>query len=232
MKISVIVPALNEAANIAATLSRLQSSRAQGHEVIVVDGGSVDDTANIAAALSDQVLTAPTGRARQMNAGAARAQGGVLLFLHADTQLPDNWASLIAAALNNNQHQWGRFDVKLSGSHPMLRVVARLMNWRSRLTHIATGDQAIFVRRDVFVGCSGFPDIPLMEDIALSKLLKRRGAPANLRERVVTSSRQWERRGIVKTILMMWRLRLAYAMGADPQALYRRYYDNQKNAVS
>jgi rSAM/selenodomain-associated transferase 2 len=232
VKISVIVPAFNEAANIVATLSLLQSSRAKGLEVIVVDGGSVDDTVRIAGPLADRVLTTPAGRARQMNAGAALAQGDVLLFLHADTQPPEHCANLITRALTNNHCHWGRFDVKLSGAHTMLRVVECLMNWRSRLTSIATGDQAMFVRRDVFIGCGGFPDIPLMEDIALSKMLKRCGSPANLREHVVTSSRQWERRGIVKTILMMWRLRFAYAMGADPQVLYRRYYEHQNNAVS
>lgn len=231
MKISVIVPTLNEAANIAATLSLLQTARTRGHEVIVVDGGSLDDTVRIAETIADQVLTARMGRARQMNAGAALAYGDVLLFLHADTLPPTHCAALIEAALNGNKHHWGRFDVQLSGSHVMLRVVERLMNWRSRLTSIATGDQAMFVRRDLFLQCGGFPDIPLMEDIALSKLLKRRGAPANLRERVVTSSRQWERRGIINTIVLMWRLRLAYALGADPQRLYQRYYGSE-NAVS
>lgn len=185
--------------------------------MIVADGGSEDGTASLAAALCDRVVVAPRGRARQMNAGAREARGDVLLFLHADTRLPSNADELVQGFL------WGRFDVQIEGRHPLLPVVAWWMNLRSRLTGIATGDQAIFVRRDDFVAAGAFREIPLMEDIALSKRLKRISRPACLRERVVTSGRRWERRGTLRTIVLMWRLRLAYALGADPGRLARRY---------
>ncbi|MGF1548798.1 MAG: TIGR04283 family arsenosugar biosynthesis glycosyltransferase [Thiotrichales bacterium] len=221
MRLSVIVPALNEAAGIRACLDRLQGLRQRGHELILVDGGSVDETPALAAPLVDRVLGVPRGRARQMNAGAAAATGEVLLFLHADTRLPADAAEAITAALAF--HDWGRFDVVIEGRARILRVVARLMNLRSRLTGIATGDQAIFVRRTVFAAVGGYPDQPLMEDIALSSRLKRLGSPACLRARVVTSGRRWEQRGVWRTILLMWRLRLAYWIGVPAERLARRY---------
>ena len=218
LRLSVIVPALNEAAGIAACLAALAPLRAAGHEVIVVDGGSEDATRALAAPLADRVLEAPRGRARQMNAGAAAASGDALVFLHADTRLPPNADQLILESLN--VHSWGRFDVRIESTHPLLRVVARAMNLRSRLTGIATGDQAIFVRRAEF---AGFPDIALMEDVAFSIAMKRRARPACLRERVTTSGRRWERHGVLRTVLQMWRLRLAYFFGADPKELARQY---------
>ncbi len=223
-RLSIIVPVLNEAATITASLAALQTLRVAGQELIVVDGGSSDATCALVVPLTDQVLSSERGRARQMNAGARTARGEVLLFLHADTLLPEHAAALICAKLANSGACWGRFDVRLSGSHPLLRVVEKLMNWRSRITGIATGDQAIFVRRDLFEQVGGFPDIPLMEDVALSRTLLSHGRPLCLRERVITSSRRWEQRGIVSTILLMWRLRLAYACGADPHSLASRYY--------
>jgi rSAM/selenodomain-associated transferase 2 len=216
--LSIIVPALNEAAGIAACLRALEPLRAGGHEVIVADGGSGDATREIAAPLADRVLVAPRGRARQMNAAAAAAHGDALVFLHADTRLPPEADRLILDALQGNA--WGRFDVRIDSVHPLLRVVACAMNLRSRLTGIATGDQAIFVRRTAF---AGFPEIALMEDIAFSKKMKRRGAPACLRARVTTSGRRWERSGVLRTVLLMWRLRLAYFLGASPDELARRY---------
>jgi rSAM/selenodomain-associated transferase 2 len=186
--------------------------------VVVADGGSEDGTRDIAAPLADRVLLAPRGRARQMNAGAAVASGAALLFLHADTRLPPQADHLIFASLNGNS--WGRFDVRIESVHPLLPVVAFAMNLRSRLTGIATGDQAIFVRREAF---AGFPEIPLMEDIAFSKAMKRRSPPACLRERVTTSGRRWERDGVLRTVLLMWRLRLAYFLGSDPDELARQY---------
>lgn len=222
-QISIIVPVLNEAAVIRATLTALQPLRTAGHELIVVDGGSTDGTAALAGPLADRVVTAPRGRARQMNAGARKARGEVLWFLHADTLPPAGAERLILAGLEANGRVWGRFDVRLSGRHPLLRVVERLMNWRSRLTGIATGDQGVFVSHAAFLMVGGFPEIPLMEDIALSRRLKRLGPPLCLKARVVTSSRRWETHGIVSTILLMWRLRLAYALGADPAHLARRY---------
>jgi rSAM/selenodomain-associated transferase 2 len=221
VKLSIIVPALDEAAQIAATLEALAPLRAAGHEVIVVDGGSADATAAIAAPLADRVIQAPRGRARQMNAGAAIAAGEGLLFLHADTRLPAHAAELVREALA--RRGWGRFDVRIEGRSRWLAVVAFCMNWRSRLTGIATGDQAMFMRRDVFARAGGFADIPLMEDVALSARLKAISAPACVATRAVTSGRRWERRGVLRTVLLMWRLRLAYFLGARPEDLARRY---------
>jgi rSAM/selenodomain-associated transferase 2 len=217
-RLSVIVPVLNEATGMARCLQALAPLRARGHEVIVADGGSDDATREIAAPHADRVLTAERGRARQMNAGAAAASGEALLFLHADTRLPLQADHLILDSLR--KYSWGRFDVRIDSSHPLLHVVAFAMNLRSRLTGIATGDQAIFVRRDAF---AGFPDIALMEDIAFSKAMNRRSPPACLRERVTTSARRWERDGVLRTVLLMWRLRLAYFLGVSPDELARRY---------
>jgi rSAM/selenodomain-associated transferase 2 len=217
-RLSVVVPVLNEASGIRAALEALAPLRGQGHEVIVVDGGSEDRTVELARPLCDRVIVAPRGRALQMNTGAREAGGEVLVFLHADTALPPDAAEVIARSMEH--HTWGRFDVEIEGRHPMLKVVAWAMNLRSRLTGIATGDQAIFVRRDAF---AGFAEIPLMEDVAFSRAMKRRGAPACLRSRVRTSGRRWESRGVLRTVLLMWRLRLAYALGADPARLAEKY---------
>jgi rSAM/selenodomain-associated transferase 2 len=203
MKLSIVIPALNEAAEIGACLQALAPLRRCGHEVIVADGGSDDGTPAFARPLCDRVIDAPRGRASQMNAGARAAGGDALVFLHADTRLPVLADELILNVLKNAL--WGRFDVTIESRRASLKVVAWAMNLRSRLTGIATGDQAIFVRRDAF---AGFPQIALMEDIAFSKAMKRRGAPACLRERVTTSGRRWERRGVLRTIVLMWRLRL------------------------
>ena len=224
MRLSVIVPTLDEQDEIGATLAALQPLRARGHEVVVVDGGSRDATVAHARPLADRVLSSPRGRALQQNAGAAAATGEVLLFLHADTRLPADADALVLAGLARSRRGWGRFDLRLSGSAPLLRLVERLIGLRSRLTGIATGDQAIFVRRGWFERAGGFPAIPLMEDVTLSRLLRQRGRPLCLRERVVTSSRRWEERGIWRTILLMWRLRLAYRLGADPASLAARYH--------
>ncbi len=221
MRLSVVIPTFNESAVIEATLAALAPLRLRGGEVVVADGGSEDGTPRLAAPLADRVLTTPPGRARQMNAGARSATGDTLLFLHADTRLPAEAEARVADALA--RHRWGRFNVRLSGNQPALRVVEAMMNLRSRLTGIATGDQAIFVRRADFEAVGGFPDLPLMEDVALSRALKRRGRPAGLRARVVTSSRRWETHGIAPTILLMWRLRLGYFLGEPPERLARRY---------
>jgi rSAM/selenodomain-associated transferase 2 len=221
--LSIVVPTLDEAETIAATLEPLQPWRAQGVEIIVADGASRDATAAIAGPLADVVVAAARGRARQMNAGAAAARGSILVFLHADTRLPANAAGLIRARLAHAHCRWGRFDVQIEGASAALRMVAALMNLRSRSSGIATGDQAIFVRREAFAAVGGFPDIPLMEDVAISRALRRISPPLCLRERVTTSGRRWERHGVWRTILLMWRLRLAYALGADPRRLAQRY---------
>ena len=223
MSLSIIVPCLNEAAGITATLQALQPLRTRGAEVIVADGGSTDDTARLALPLADHVIRARKGRARQMNAGASRASGDILLFLHADTRLPENADGLIAQALHAHRRVWGRFDVSIEGASLMFRIIAASMNIRSRWTGIATGDQAIFVTRSLFEAAGGYEDIPLMEDIALSRTLKRYGAPMCLRHRVTTSGRRWEKHGILRTIWLMWRLRFNYWRGVDPVELAVRY---------
>jgi rSAM/selenodomain-associated transferase 2 len=228
MRLSIIIPALNEAANIAATLSPLQAMRARGVEVVLVDGGSTDDTCGIAKALVDRVLTSERGRAKQMNAGAAVASGDALLFLHADSLLPADGDEWIRRALVDPRSQWGRFDVAISGTHFMLPVIAWFMNHRSRMTGIATGDQGIFVTRALFNEIGGFPDQPLMEDIALCARLKRSGPPGCLRAAITTSGRRWEKHGVWRTILLMWRLRFSYYCGASPESIHRAYYKEHK----
>lgn len=223
MTLSIIIPTLNEAEGIVRALQRLQPFRTWGHEVIVVDGRSHDDTIRSAEPFADTVIESTRGRGRQMNAGAAIAQGDVLLFLHTDTRLPKSADRAIRNALHKSGRLWGRFDVRLSGRQPLLRVVERAMNMRSRLTGICTGDQAIFMRRAAFERVCGYADIPLMEDIALSRALRQLSRPACIRKKVVTSSRRWERHGIVRTIVRMWFLRLCYFFGADPARLARLY---------
>jgi len=222
-KLSIIMPALDEGEHITAALDALADLRALGAEVIVVDGGSRDATIQRARLRADRVLTAPCGRASQMNAGAAQAAGDVLLFLHADTRLPRDTDYVVLNGLERSKREWGRFDVKIEGRSPLLTVVGWLMGLRSRLTGIATGDQAIFVRREAFQAVGGFPEIALMEDIALCKRLKAVSRPVCLDERVITSGRRFEQYGVIKTLLLMWRLRLRYFFGADPAELARQY---------
>ena len=230
--ISVVMPVLNEAAGIGATLAGLAPLRAAGHEVIVADGGSSDDTVALAAARVDHVVAAPRGRARQMNAGAARARGEVLLFLHADTRLPHDAASQLQRALAAGAN-WGRFDVRIEADAAagragrwMFPLVSALINLRSRLSGIATGDQAIFVRTSLFQQFGGYADQPLMEDIELCRRLKAlpaAGAPACLRTRVATSGRRWQQHGVWRTIGLMWWLRWRYWRGESAEALARLY---------
>ena len=222
MKLAIVVPVLNEAGTLADRLEVLAPLRARGAELLVVDGGSTDLTASIALAHADRVLQAPRGRASQLNTGAAATRADVLLFLHADTQLPTDADHLIWQALQSG-HQWGRFNVCIEGLHPLLPMVAWFMNLRSRLTGIATGDQAVFVQRRLFEAVGGFTAMPLMEDIDLSQRLKAIEAPACLRERVTTSGRRWDRHGFWRTVLLMWRLRAAHALGTDAQTLALRY---------
>ncbi len=218
----IVIPVFNEGSTLAVRLKALAPLRARGAELVVVDGGSIDDTWAIASALADQLLLAPRGRASQMNAGARDARTETLLFLHADTQLPDGADLLVAHALRAGHH-WGRFDVRIDGSPAALRMVARLMNLRSRLTGIATGDQAIFVRRSVFESQGGFADLPLMEDVELSTRLRRHSAPACIQTPVITSGRRWEQHGVWRTIALMWWLRAAYFSGVNADALARWY---------
>lgn len=224
MKISIIIPTLNEGAIIHGSLTALSKLRSAGHEIIVADGGSSDNTVISAQALADQVITCEPGRARQMNTGAKAAHGDILVFLHADTLLPLNADSLIIEGLKQSGKDWGRFNVRLAGRRPALRIVEALMNWRSRISGIATGDQCLFMRHEIFATIGGYPNIALMEDIAISKLLKQHGRPLCIKQKVLTSSRRWEQQGVLRTILLMWRLRLGYFLGEDPQRLARIYH--------
>lgn len=221
-RLSIVLPALNEAAGITATLQALAPLRAAGHEVIVVDGGSTDGTAALAAPLASRVVASERGRARQMNAGAAVATGELLLFLHADTRLPPGADAAITTALQRGA-RWGRFDVHIEGRSRWLPVVARLMNWRSRLTGIATGDQALFIETALFRELGGYAPLPLMEDIELCKRLRRVSRPACLHARVTTSGRRWDTRGAWPTIWLMWTLRWRYWRGTPAEELARAY---------
>ena len=220
MTVSVIVPTLNEERVLAAALEQARQPGVQ--EIIVVDSGSCDATAAVAARHADLVLSARRGRAAQMNAGAAHARGDILLFLHADTRLPDGFADAVSAACGDSA-VGGRFDVNLEPSSPLIRLTGELINRRSRLTRISTGDQAIFIRRDVFEQLGGYADIPLMEDVDLSRRMKHAGRIACLRQRVTTSARRWQKDGVVRTILLMWSLRALYFCGVSPVRLQRIY---------
>jgi rSAM/selenodomain-associated transferase 2 len=229
-RLSIVVPALNEAANLARLLPDLVVREPRA-EVLVVDGGSDDDSRAVVARVpSVRWLSGPRGRARQMNAGARAAQGEVLLFLHADTSLPAGAGAAVLGALGDPAVVGGRFDVRLDSRRPLLRLVAWLMNRRSRLTGISTGDQGIFVRRAAFDALGGYPDIPLMEDVELTRRLKRCGRLAALGLCVTTSARKWEQEGVVRTIALMWTLRLLYALGVSPARLHRRYYRRPRPA--
>jgi rSAM/selenodomain-associated transferase 2 len=223
--LSIVIPALNEAAGLEATLQALQPLRLRGVELVLADGGSSDATPMLAQPWADAVVDAPRGRALQMNAGAARARADVLLFLHADTRLPPLADVLVLQAVQRSDKGacWGRFDVRIEGRAWMLRVVAALMNLRSRASGIATGDQAIFITRGAFERVGGFPEQVLMEDIEISRRLKRLGRPACLRARVCTSGRRWEQRGVWRTIVLMWRLRWRYWRGESPARLAEAY---------
>jgi rSAM/selenodomain-associated transferase 2 len=234
MRLSVIIPTLNEAPNLPVVLgteSTLAAMRRHGVEVILVDGGSVDGTPQMAKPFVDRVVTAPRGRAKQMNAGARVATGDVLLFLHADSLLPSDADRAIRDGLQPSRgpgRQWGRFDVRIIGNHPLLNVVAWLMNRRSRLTGIATGDQGIFVKRRVFDALGGYADIPLMEDVELCRRLKAIEPPVCLKTRIHTSGRRWEAHGVWRTIFLMWRIRWRYWRGESPNALHAEYSRSDK----
>ncbi|MGB9392988.1 MAG: TIGR04283 family arsenosugar biosynthesis glycosyltransferase [Xanthobacteraceae bacterium] len=224
-RLSIVIPVLDEAAIIAATLQALAPLRARGAEVIVVDGGSSDGTVALARPLADRVIAGRRNRGAAMNSGAALGTGDVFIFLHADTTLPDRADQLIASAISRHTPDqcWGRFDLRIAGRHPLLALVARMINWRSRLTGIATGDQAIFVTREAFWSVGGFPDSPLMEDIALSRKLRRLCRPICITTPAVTSGRRWDYHGLWHTVVLMWRLRLAYYLGAEPARLALAY---------
>ncbi|MFO8024510.1 TIGR04283 family arsenosugar biosynthesis glycosyltransferase [Thiohalophilus sp.] len=222
-RLSIIIPTLNEAENIQPTLERLQPLRSRGHEVILVDGGSTDNTVDTTRPQVDRILNSEPGRAHQMNVGASQARGDIFWFLHADTLIPELADQIIDTTVDNKSQAWGRFDVRLSGKDIRFRLIAFMMNRRSRLTGIATGDQGIFVTRALFEKIGGFAEQPLMEDIEISRRLKRHARPRCLKQKLTTSSRRWETRGIWRTVFLMWRLRLRYALGGDPRKLAKWY---------
>ena len=228
-KISFIIPCLNEEKNIHATLLPLQSLRQCGHQVILGDGGSTDNTRNIASPLCDKIINCEKGRALQMNSAAEFSSGDILCFLHADTLAPENIDTLISDALANSKNSWGHFNIKLSGKHWLFRIIESLINIRSCISGISTGDQGQFVYRSVFNKINGFKNIPLMEDIELSKCLKQKSRPACItKQPLITSSRRWEKYGITRTVLLMWSLRLKYFLGVPAEQLAKRYRCHDK----
>lgn len=222
-RISVIIPALNEAENISKTLQSTRALLKNGHEVIVVDGGSDDDTCKIASGFTDKLISSQPGRAIQMNMGAQAASGEIYVFLHADTVLPEDAEQLIISAISTDQYSWGRFNIRLSGDHIFFRIIEFFMNSRTRLTGIVTGDQTFCITRKLFDQVHGFPEIRLMEDIAISRKLKKFKYPELLNGTVITSSRRWEQNGILRTVLKMWWLRFNFMLGVDPVSLARQY---------
>ncbi|HCW91760.1 MAG TPA: glycosyl transferase [Marinobacter sp.] len=229
MAVSIVVPVWQEAEVIEDSLRALEPLRRAGHEVLVVDAGSPDGTARKAAPLCDRVIESGKGRAAQMNTGAGAARGNLLLFLHADTQLPERALAELRNFYTHSERSWGRFDVRLSGSRMMFRVIAWFMNRRSRLTGICTGDQALFVRREVFEVLGGFREMPLMEDVELTSRLRLVSRPFCIHAPVVTDSRRWEQEGIWRTILLMWWLRWRYWRGESPQSLVNTYRTDVRN---
>jgi len=231
-KVSIIIPALNDAGELKRLLPELQDFRTEGHEVIVVDGGSIDGTLSVARPLSDRLLMTGAGRGRQMNLGVENARHDLVLFLHADSQFPGNGIHEILRVMNEGDHHWGRFDISLDGKAGIYRLIALLMNIRSRITKVATGDQGIFVRKSLFLSVGGYEDIPLMEDVAISKTLREHSSPYCLDSRIITSARRWQQNGVLATIIQMWVLRLAYYLGADPAALAQQYYSSNTDKQS
>ena len=221
MLISIIIPTLNEEEAIQKLLQQLQAYRQQGHEVIVVDGGSSDETVSISKSLADNIISSEAGRALQMNNGATQSKNKILWFLHADTSLPANVIEVIQKSLTKNN--WGRFNIKLSGSNFLFRIIEKMINLRSCISGIATGDQGIFVKRELFESIGGFSEIPLMEDVELSRKIKKISKPICIKETLTTSSRRWEKKGILQTILLMWRLRFLYWIGVSPDKLSKLY---------
>ena len=225
MRVSIVIPALNEADIVTGCLQSLQNARREGHEVLLVDGGSTDGTTEIAEPLVDRILEGPRGRALQMNHGAHAASGDVLWFLHADSRAPEDGVGAIVEASHGGRRLWGRFDVTLDAPGVAFRIIETGINLRSRFSGIATGDQGIFVSRRLFDAVGGFPELPLMEDVVISQALRQRGLPVCVGTRLVTSARRWQEHGTWRTVLFMWRLRLAFFFGADPAELHRRYYE-------
>ncbi len=223
-KLSIIIPCLNEEANIEATLKPLQTLRERGHEIILGDASSTDNTVTLATSLCDKIISCEKGRAAQMNAGANEATGDILCFIHADTLCPENLDRIIIHELKTTHYLWGHFNIKLSSSKPVFRLIESLINIRSCITGIASGDQGIFIYRHIFKRLSGYSPIPLMEDIEISRRLKKISKPVCIKNRpLITSSRRWEKHGVLRTVLLMWTLRLKYSLGTPAEKLVTQY---------
>ena len=225
-KISIIIPVYNEAESIEGFLQGLQVFRQYGHEIVLIDGKSEDDTASLARPYVDRMISSHRGRAQQLHLGAKMATGQVFLFLHADTQLPELADELILRSLGSGFY-WGRFNIRLSGSSFLFRIIEKMMNWRSCMTGIATGDQALYMTKMIYQDVGGFPQIGLMEDIELCTQLSKWTKPDCLKQAVVSSSRRWENNGIVRTVFFMWKLRLQYYFGVSADKLQSKYYPEQ-----
>jgi len=223
MKLSIIIPVINEGDKLLPTLESLSQLKNCDHEIIMVDGGSQDNTIEISRPYVDTIITSEKGRARQMNLGAKKSSGDILWFLHADSLIPDNAYNIICNSLQKTHRVWGRFNIRLSGSKWAFRVIEKLINTRSRLTKVATGDQGIFVLRSKFEKLNGYSDMPLMEDIDFSKRFKKLSPPVCLNDTIITSSRRWESNGVISTVLLMWYLRFAYFMGTPAEKLAHKY---------
>lgn len=224
---AIVIPVLNEAEQLRILLPQLQHLKAEWL-LVVVDGGSRDETATIANKHAHYCLSSTKGRAPQQNAGARHLRplldaSALLVFLHADTRLPEHFSQAMHS-FQESSSGWGRFDLRLSGSQPCFRVIERLINWRSRLTGIATGDQALFFKLDFFFHLQGFPQQPLMEDIEICLRAKKQSRPFYSSAKVTTSSRKWEREGILRTIVLMWCCRAAYFFGVSAERIHDWYY--------
>ena len=223
LKLSIIVPVLNEAQFLSRQHNLFKSLLREGHEIIIVDGGSEDKSVLIARSVDCETFITKASRGYQLHFGAMKSKNDTLLFMHADTLLPESATALISNVLTRSKKHWGRFDVSFNNSNLIFSIIAWFMNKRSCLTGVVTGDHAIFVNRDIYIRSGGFEDIPIMEDIEISKRLKKFSMPICLHDKVITSSRKWEAQGIIRTILKMWILRLLYFCGIPPRKLERLY---------
>ncbi len=221
--IAIVIPVRNEAAMLPQALQRLKALQGVD-EIVFVDGESSDGSAALIQAAGFICLLSTAGRAKQMNMGTAQTKSEIILYLHVDTAISSSHISDIKKTYNQ-AFAYGRFDVSLSNKRLTYRIISFFINLRSCLSKVATGDQGIFVRRTMFEAVGGYPEIPLMEDIALTKALRRKGKVLCLRNKLETSSRRWEQHGVMRTVWLMWKLRFLYWLGVSPEKLAGMYRD-------